>query len=48
MWEYIDNRFNDLKDIIKDKKAVYLQTPAEGESAIVPQPSMRASIPATN
>ena len=27
MLEYIENRFNDLKDIIEDKKVVYKQQP---------------------
>jgi chromosome segregation ATPase len=31
MLEYIENRFNDLKDIIEDKKVVYVQPPADGQ-----------------
>jgi chromosome segregation ATPase len=30
MLEYIENRFNDLKDIIEDKKVVYIHPPPEG------------------
>jgi hypothetical protein len=29
MLEYIENRFNDLKDIIEDKKVVYIQNPPD-------------------
>jgi uncharacterized coiled-coil protein SlyX len=43
MLEYIENRFNDLKDIIEDKKVVYIQPPPEGP-VISGQPTMRNSI----
>jgi myosin heavy subunit len=45
MLEYIENRFNDLKDIIEDKKVVYIQNPTEGPvgkgTAVPPSTSTR-------
>jgi DNA repair exonuclease SbcCD ATPase subunit len=32
MLEYIENRFNDLKDIVEDKKVVYIEIPQEPAS----------------
>jgi hypothetical protein len=44
MLEYIENRFNDLKDIIEDKKVVYIQNPPEPPP---PPPPPKAAPPAT-